>query len=63
MWVKVGNYQQCYKPNEAALVYWDAVPEANYPASRSIEPFDEMKWDKSCNGSRRREWSNVDYWV
>ena len=41
--------------------FWDAVPEADYPASRSIEPFDGKKWNKNCDGSWRDELSAVDY--
>ena len=42
-WVKPGKLRQCYKENEAAFVFWDAVPEADYPTSRSIEPFYEKE--------------------
>ena len=41
--------------------FWDAVPEADYPTSRSIEPFDEKKWNKNRDGSWRKELSAVDY--
>ena len=40
-WLKPGNNLQCYKENEAAFVFWDAVPEAEYRTSRSIETFGE----------------------
>ena len=39
-WVKLGKRRQCYKENEPAFVFWDAVTESKYPASCSIEPFD-----------------------
>ena len=60
-WVKAGKRQQCYKPNKVAFIYCDAVPKPkdNYPASHSIEPFGEMKWNKNCNGSWRRKLSSV----
>ena len=38
-----------------------AVPEADYPESRSIEPFDEKKWNNNCYVSWRKELSDVDY--
>ena len=43
--------------------FWDAfaVPETDYPASRSIKPFDEKKWNKNCDGPCRKELSAVDY--
>ena len=47
IWVKPGKCRQYYKKNEAVFVFWDAVPEADYPASRSINPFDKNKWNKS----------------
>ena len=50
IWVSV----VCYKENEAVFVFWDAVPEADYPASHSIDPFDENKWNKNCDGSWKK---------
>ena len=50
IWVKPGKCRQPYKENEAAFVCWDAVPEADYPVSRSIEPFNGNKWNKNCDG-------------
>ena len=54
-WVNPGKRRQCYKENEAEFVFWDAVPEADFPASCSIEPFDEKKWNKNRDGSWRNE--------
>ena len=59
-WVKPGKRRQCYKKN-ASFIFWDAVPEAYYPVSRSIEPFYEKKWNNNCDGSWRKELSAVDY--
>ena len=42
-WVNPGKCRQCYKENKTAFVFWDAVPEADYPTPRSIEPFDAKK--------------------
>ena len=53
-WVKLGKHHQCYKENESAFVFFYAVPEADYSASRSIEPFDEKKWNNNCDGSWRK---------
>ena len=38
-WIKSGKRIQYYKEGEAAEVFWDAIPECNMEASRSIEPF------------------------
>ena len=43
------------------LFFWDAVPKADYPTSRSIEPLDEKNRNKNCDGSWRKEFSAVDY--
>ena len=32
-----GENNKCYKGGEATEVYWDAVPEANYPPGRMTE--------------------------
>ena len=53
-WVKPGKRRKCFKENKASFVFWDAVPEADYPASHSIEPFDEKKRNKNCDGSWRK---------
>ena len=42
--------------NPKQLFFWDAVTEADYPASRSIESSDEKKWNNNCNGSWKKEW-------
>ena len=62
-WVKPGCRRKCYKTHEAAFVHWDAVPEADLPSTRSIEPFDEKKWNGNCSGSWRKELSDVNYGV
>ena len=59
-YVNPGKCHQYYKENESSF-FWDAVPEADYPTSRSIEPFDEKKWNNNCDGSWRKELSAVDY--
>ena len=34
-WLMPGARTKCYKEGEAVEVYWDAVPEANYPLGRT----------------------------
>ena len=36
-WLIPGSSTKCYKEGEAAELYWDAVPEANYPPGRTAE--------------------------
>ena len=40
-WENPGKRCQCYEENETAFVFYDAVPEADYHTSRSIDPFDK----------------------
>ena len=40
-----GARTKFYKEGEAAEVYWDAVPEANYPQGRTTEKFDQKLWN------------------
>ena len=37
-WINPGNMRQCYKEGESVEVFWDAIPEFNIEASRSVEP-------------------------
>ena len=60
-WVKPGKRRKCYKENEAAFVFWDAVTEADYTTSRSIEPLYEKKWNNNCDGSWRNKLSALEY--
>ena len=55
---KRGNF---YKENKASFVFWDAVPEAKYPASRSNQPFDEKKLNNNRDGYWIKELSDVGY--
>ena len=36
-----GARTKFHKKGEATEVYWDAVPEANYPRGRTTENFDQ----------------------
>ena len=60
-WVKPGKRCKCYKEKKAAFSFWDAFTEADYPASRLIETFDEKKWNTNCDGTWRKELRAVDY--
>ena len=49
-WLMPGARTKFYKEGEATEVYWDAVPEANYPPGRTTEKFDQncgtrIKWE------------------
>ena len=46
-----------------AEVYWDAVPEANYPPGRTTEKFDQKLWNKDKVGYWRRDHGKVDYGI
>ena len=40
-WLMPVSRTKCYKKGEAEEVYWDAVPEVNYPPGRMTEKFDQ----------------------
>ena len=56
-----GESSLTLQKNEAEFVFWDSVLEADYPATRSIEPFDEKKWNTNCYGSWRKDLSAIYY--
>ena len=58
-----GESNKCYKEGEAEEVYWDAVPEANYPPGRTTEKFDQKLRNKDKVGARRRDNGEVDYGI
>ena len=60
-WIKAGTRQQRYKEGEAARVLWDAVPEANFAASKSVEVFDKRLWNQNSIGAWRKDLGEVDY--
>ena len=45
----------------SSICFLGFSPEANYPVSRSIDPFDENKCNKKIDGSWRKEFSAVYY--
>ena len=60
-WIKAGTRRQRYKEGEAARVLWDAVPEANFAASKSVEVFDKRLWNQNSIGAWRKDLGEVDY--
>ena len=60
-YVQPGKRRNFYKENKASFVFWDAVPESNYPVSRSNQPFDEKKLNKYRDGYWRKKLSDVGY--
>ena len=58
-----GEMTKCYKEGEATEVYWDTVPEANYPPGKPTEKFDQKLWNKDKVGSWRRDHGEVDYGI
>ena len=59
-WLMHGARTRCYIEGEAAYVYWDAVPEENYPPHITTEKFDQKLWNKDKVGAWRRAHSEVD---
>ena len=60
---QAGEVPSMLQRKRSSIFLGDAVPEADYPASRSIEPFDENKWNKNFDGLCRNELSAVYYWL
>ena len=58
---QAGEVPSMLQRKRSSICFLYAVPEADYYASRSIEPFDENKWNKNCNDSWRKELSAIDY--
>ena len=62
-WLMPVARKKCYKKVEAAGVYWDAVPEENYPPGITTEKFVQKLWNKDKGGAWRRDHSEVDYGI
>ena len=58
-----GARTKCYKQGESTEVYWDTVPEANYPPGRTIEKFDQKLWNKDKVVAWRRYHGEVYYGI
>ena len=55
-----GVRTRCYTENDAAYVLWDEVQEADCSKCKSIEPFKEHKFNKTCKGAWKKE-DELDY--
>ena len=53
----------CFKAGEADEALWDAVPEVNYPAGKSIAEFKPNLWNKDKLGSLYKDLGNIDYGI
>ena len=42
---------------------WDAVPEVNYPAGKSIAEFKPNLWNKDKLGAWCKDLGNIDYGI
>ena len=59
-WLMTGARTSCYAENEAAYVLWDEVQEADCSMCKSIEPFKEHNFNKTCEGAWKKE-DEIDY--
>ena len=53
----------CFKTGEAAEVFWDAVPEVNHPAGKSITEFKPNLWNKDKLGAWCKDLGKIDYGI
>ena len=54
-WLMPGARTRCYTENGAAYVLWYEVQEADCSICKSIEPFKEHKFNKTCEGAWKKE--------
>ena len=59
-WLMTGARTWYYAENEAAYVLWDEVQEEDCSMCKSIEPFREHKFNKTCEGAWKKE-DEIDY--
>ena len=52
-----------FKAGEADEVLWDAVPEVNYPAGKSIAEFKPNLWNKDKLGAWCKDLGKTDYGI
>ena len=63
-WMVSANARtECFKAGEAAEVLWDAVPEVNYPAGKSIAEFKPNLWNKDKLGAWCKDLGKIDYCI
>ena len=59
--VGANSRTNCFKSGEAAEVLWDAVPEVNYLADKSITEFKPNLWNKDKLGAWCKDLGKIDY--
>ena len=52
---------KCFKAGEAAKVLWDAVPEVNFLAGKSIAELKPNLWNKDKLGACCKDIGKIDY--
>ena len=63
-WCVVENSRtKCFKAGEASEVLWDAVPELNYPAGKSIAEFKPNLWNRDKLGAWCKDLGKIDYGI
>ena len=63
-WIVSANARtNCFKTGEAAEVLWEAVPEVNYSAGKSIPEFKPKLWNKDNLGAWCKDLGNIDYGI
>ena len=56
-----GRGRKCYEKGAAAEIFWDAIPDADMKACRTIAPFNPNLWNKEVDGAWRRDLGDYDY--
>ena len=59
-WLMPSARTRCYAENDADYVLWDEVQEADHSICKSIEPFKEHKFNKTCNAVWKKDYE-LDY--
>ena len=54
---------RCHPVGEAAEISWDAVPQLNYVAGRSIHPLNPKLWNKDKEGAWCKDLGDTDYGI
>ena len=63
-WIVVENARKnCFKSGEAAKVLWDAVPEVNYPAGKSIAQFKPNLWNRDKLEAWCKDLGKINYGI
>ena len=63
-WIVGSNSRtNCFKAGEADEVLWDAVPEVNYPADKSMSEFKPNLWNKDKLGAWCKDLGKIYYGI